>query len=136
MNMSMSNFARDTFVAPHMSAFTNASIPDVSADNPHRWLSAFILNSMVRAQVAAPDRQYMFNFLRRAEAAFEEYGVARQRTLDFLAAPDSVSQYVAAIFHWEVFLSQCWQAYRLLGRFLRLGNKDLFARGDGSAIPD
>lgn len=53
-------------------------------------------------------------------------------TLTHLANPnpDAVSEYIIAIGHWEVFLSQAYQAWCLLAR----GQKILFAPGDGSTM--
>lgn len=115
-----------------MSAFTEAQIPDMSAfnDQQEHWLSNFVLNSTLRINITAPDRQYIFNYLRRAEAAFRQYELARKATLDFLeGSSQSVSKYMMAIFHWEVFLSQAWQAYELLRYMLDV---DVFKNGDGS----
>jgi len=69
----------DKFVAPHMSVFTEADIPDMSAYTPaqEHWVGNFVLNTMLTVNVPSPQRQFMFNFLRRAEAAFRDYGHAR-----------------------------------------------------------
>jgi hypothetical protein len=72
----------------------------------------------------------MLTFLRRTHAAFEEYTTARTHTLAYLANPDAVRQYLAAITHWEVYLSQAYQARCLLD----MGEREMFARGDGSVI--
>ena len=73
-----------------------------------------------------------FNFLRRTESAFQEYEAARQATLRFLASPnlEAFSVYIMAVGHWEVFLSQAYQACCLLYG----GQKTLFKKGDGSVL--
>lgn len=89
----------------------------------------FILNSSLVVQLDDATRRTIYNFLRRAEAAFREYSSARQMTLAHLANPnpDAVSEYIIAIGHWEVFLSHAYQAWYLLVR----RQKILFAPGGG-----
>lgn len=73
------------------------------------------------------------NFLRRAEAgpSGNTYPFRRKVTEEFLAGSrQSPSQYMTAIFHWEVFLSQAWQGYSLVKYLLKL--PQVFEKGDGS----
>ncbi len=134
--MPLTNYSMDKFVAPHMSVFTKADIPDMSdhASEQEHWVGNFVLNTLRRVNVPSPQRQFMFNFLRRAEAAFRDYGHAREHTLGYLANPGSVSLYVAAIGSWETFLSQAWHALGLLEG--TAGVKNIwFVKGDGS-VPE
>lgn len=78
--MPISDFALDKFVEPHFSKFRSASIP-VSADESTRWLQAFVLNCMFRGNFVNPTRQFVFNYLRRVEAAQLTYRLARTETL-------------------------------------------------------
>lgn len=77
-------------------------------------------------------RRTFYNLLRRAEAAFREYSSARQMTMAYLANPnpDSVSEYIIAIGHWEALLAQTYQAWCLLAR----RQKILFTPEDGSTM--
>jgi hypothetical protein len=127
----LSNYVKDKLIAPEMSTFTTASMKDMSTTRGAQyWVMDFVLNSMTRACFGGPLKPTLFNFLRRTEAAFREYTLARSRTLAYLANPDAVSDYLAAIAHWEVFLSQAYQAYCLV----TMGQPTLFRRGDGSAF--
>lgn len=128
--MQFSSFFLDKYVAPEISSFTAASIPDVSAISAEQghWLANFILSSGFRVTMDDQLRRTLYNFLRRTEAAFREYEAARQSTLKYLANRDAVSEYLVAIEHWEVFLSQAYQAWCLLAR----GQRVLFEPGDGS----
>lgn len=128
--MHPTNEFKDRFVAPEISSFTEASIPDLS-ELQERWLVSFILSSFV-VQLDDATRRTFYNFLRRVEGAFREYSSARQMTMAHLANPnpDAVSQYIIAIGHWEVFLSHVYQAWCLLAR----GQKILFTPGDGSIM--
>jgi len=122
---------KDKFIAPEISSFTEASIPDLSAlQGP--WLVSFILSSALVVQLDDATRRTLYNFLRRAEGAFREYSSARQMTMAYLANPDpnAVSEYITAIGHWETFLSQTYQAWCVLVR----GQKIFFSPGDGSTM--
>lgn len=134
--MEISDYALDTFVAPEMSKFTDAAIPDITqySENREWWVRHFFLNSMLRATVAPPYRQYMLNFLRRAELSFNAYELARDRTLRYLNGPRNkgVGHYVAAIGHWEVFLSQAWHTYLLFSYIDGRDGQGIFTPGDGS----
>jgi hypothetical protein len=124
------SYAKDKFIAPFMSQFTDADIPDMSqfSSEASCWISNFILNSMLLANLKDPKRQFVFNFLRRAEAAYEQYELARTATREFLSGTrQSASRYMKAVLHWEVFLAHAWQGYVLLGRIL--DQKKIFNKG-------
>jgi hypothetical protein len=125
------NKFKDKFVAPEISSFTEALIPELS-ELQKRWLVSFILNSSLVVQLDNARRRTIYNFLCRAEGAFREYGSARQMTMAYLANtnPDAVSEYIIAIGHWEAFLSQAYQAWCLLAS----GQAKLFTPGDGSTM--
>jgi hypothetical protein len=128
-----SNFT-DKYVAPGFSEFNAANMPDMSAISQEQghWLNNFILNSWSRVNLDDDTRRTLFNFLRRTEAAFREYEEARRLTLAHLddVRPNSVSQYIRAIGHWEQFLSQADRAWAVLVK----GEKILFAKNDGSIV--
>lgn len=128
----MSDYARDRFIAPELSKFRTAVIPDatsVDAEQEH-WLANFILNTLLRVEVPTPQRQQMFNFLRRSHVAFAAYAAARESTLAFLDDRERNLRYIDAVGHWEAFLAHAWQAYAFLGR----GQAIWFAPGDGSIL--
>jgi hypothetical protein len=131
-SMPLSNYAKDKYVAPQMSKFTAASIRDMSATSAEQehWLMNFVLNTLLRVNIEERVQQTLFNFLHRTESAFREYSLARDRTLAYLSNTDAVSDYIAAIAHWEVFLSHSYQAYCLLARKQQV----LFKKGDGSVL--
>lgn len=124
----------DKYVAPGFSAFTAATIPDMSAvsQEQEHWLANFILSSWARVTMDDDLRSTLFNFLRRTKAAFREYQEARRLTLAHLAdgRPNAVSGYIEAIDHWEQFLSQADRAWAVLVR----GEKVLYSKGDSSVI--
>jgi hypothetical protein len=127
------NQFKDKYVAPHISGFTAAAIPDMSAVSPQQghWMGNFILSSSFRVVLDDDTRRTFFGFIRRAEAAFREYGEARRLTLAHLENPnpDAVLGYIMAIGHWEQFL---YQADRAVAVLTRQQPKGLFQKNDGS----
>jgi hypothetical protein len=130
--MPLSSYAKDKFIAPEMSLFTSATIRDMSQvdSEQEHWLANFILNTMLRVDVPSPQRQQMYNFLRRSHAAFGAYALARDHTLAFLNNRDHILRYLEAISHWEALLGHAWQAQCFLGR----GKVRWFEKGDGSIL--
>ncbi len=119
----------DKFLAPYVSNFRRAEIPDMSGESS-LWLSKFFLNSVLRRSYTDPFRQYVFNYLRRVEGAHVAHQCARSTTVEFLhGSRQSMSRYMEAILHWESFLAQSWMAYALAER---LSGARPFEKGDGS----
>jgi hypothetical protein len=123
----------DTYVATEISKFDRAEIPDMSSTQPEslHWMSNYILNSVLRGAVPTPQREYRFNFLRRATIAYKEHSLARHATLAFLDSEgQSFGDYFTAIHHWEQFLAAAWHALDTLQRAAIVGR--LFEPGDES----
>jgi len=127
--MQMSDDARDRYIAPDISRFTSTTIPDVSKAHSQQqhWLNNYILNTMLRVQMSDPDRQRLFNFLRRVQAAFQTYAAGREATLAYLHKRET-SHYMEAINDWEACVTYCWQAYELLAK------KGWYTKEDGSPL--
>ncbi|MGH9448737.1 MAG: hypothetical protein ACRD3O_23930, partial [Terriglobia bacterium] len=123
----------DSHIAPIVSSFTQAEIPDMSTwakESPH-WIANFFLNSALTATFAPPMNAYAYNFLRRAQYSFSEHHLARESTLRFLlAGGQSAKTYADALFHWECFLGQAWHAFALL---VTAWHGKAFEKNDGSA---
>ncbi|MGY2873447.1 hexokinase [Marmoricola sp. URHA0025 HA25] len=122
----------DTFVAPRLSTFTNAAIPDMSSQDSQqeRWSANYLLNTAMSTRFRAPLRQQVTNALRHTQSAFSSYALAREATNDYLSASPRPMLYLRSIGHWEDFLAHAWQAYNFIGR----GKKDMFVKADGSVI--
>lgn len=126
-----SNHVLDQYLAPNVSKFHCAEIPDMSSEK-RSWLPNFFLNSILRGSFTDPQRQYILNFLRRVEAAHVAHELARSATLEFLTGSrQSVSCYMRAILHWESFLAQSWMGYQLIRT---PSGKKVFEPGDGSVL--
>ena len=122
----------ENHIAPGVSIFTEAEIPDMSsyAKESSHWIANFFLNSVFNSSFAPPMNAYAYNFLRRAQYAYSEHNLARAGTLDFInAGGQSVSKYAKALWHWECFLSQSWHAFALLGT---AWSGKVFDKNDGS----
>lgn len=133
MQMKLSAFARDTYVAPKLSKLTTCGAPEITdwQDRARGSLADFIIVSMLRVTFTESDRQYLFNIVRRVEGAIEEYANARTHLLAHLAAddPNAVSHYLLSLMHFENCISQVAQANMLMAKWT--GEK-LFEDKDGS----
>lgn len=128
-----SAYAKDRFIAPGASALTRSEIPDMStyAKDSQHWVANFFLNSMLRASWNSRLDAYVYNYLRRAEAAFREYSSARAETIAFVeSSGQSPSRYARALFHWETYLGQSWHAYLILQTAFEI--EQLYSRGNAS----
>lgn len=122
----------DVYFAPEFSKFTEATIPDmtaVDAEQEH-WLSNYLLNTAVRGRLETPQRQQIYNFLRKTHSAFASYAAAREATSEFLLDRNRIRRYISAVGHWEDFLAHAWHAYS----FLVNNEPVLFEPHDGSEL--
>lgn len=130
----LTNHAKDTYIAPELSDFTQAAIPDMQghASQASHWLDNHVLNVMLRGSWKPPLSTYVINFLRRATNSFHTHEAARQATLSSLACHNqSPSTYSIALFHWETYLGQSWHAFKLLEKAFSLR---LFMKGSASEL--
>jgi hypothetical protein len=113
MAVKFTNFVLDRFLAPHMSSFLSAKIPDLSSQSAP-WREMLFLNSVVRGSYSDPVRQYVFNFSRRVEGPYTTHKLASEATIEFLdGSHQSMSTYMRALAHWEDFIAQCGMAFML-----------------------
>jgi hypothetical protein len=127
-------------LAPGISAFTSAIIPDMSTHDPESgyWVANHFLNSAVGTGGYQPPVDALAACLmRRAEGSFAEHAAARTATADFLRPGGrSGSGYFAAVRHWDYFLSEAWQAHALLIKLIQVVTDapdfKAFQRDDGS----
>jgi len=132
MAIQYSDQIRENHIAPGVSSFTAADVPDMSeyTNESAFWVANFFLNSVFSARFKAPMDAYAYNFLRRTQFAFAEHHLARKATLAFLeGGSQSVTRYVEALFHWECFLGQAWHAYAIL---VSAWEGKAFVKNDGS----
>lgn len=118
--MPLSNYALDTYVAPKMSQLTQCNVSDLTKrfDQLHYWVNNFITTAIFAVM---PNRKVyisLLNQFRRTQAAFTEYDngrVALERYIEISQDKKgtSISQYMKALSHFEMFLGQAYQAYLL-----------------------
>lgn len=123
-------------VAPEISLFTEASIPDLTSQFPHAsgWVICHYLNSLTRGTFGPGVRQVVLSYQRRAYHAFDAYHKARTATSRYLDGNEpyypNVGEYYSAVALWETFVLQTQIAVDLI-KWLQKG-KGVFSKNDGS----
>lgn len=109
----------EKFVAPDISKFTAAQIPDLTPELPQApyWLPNHFMNNALSASFLHRTRQVALGFLRRVHHAFVAYHEARGATLRYLdgnqADNPRVQRYYDAVASWETFALQSGMALDL-----------------------
>jgi hypothetical protein len=80
----LTNYSLDRFVSQDLSRLTECYAPDIAGRFPQssHWIANFVLNSMFGNPVSDEARKFCLAFLRRAEAAFFNYGLARESLIE------------------------------------------------------
>lgn len=121
------NYGMDTFVSQHMSELGPVDLPRIGGGP---WLASFVMKRIFYNRF--PERKAAaaaFIFLRRAEAAIDEWNLAREPLAEF--NPENVSGYFKALRHLENSVADIYQGHDLAMK--GLGAK-LFQKGDGSSL--
>ncbi len=116
MAITFSTEVLDAHIAPGVSAFTLAEIPDMTAwsKQSSHWIANSFLNPVFNGSFAPPMNAYAYNFLRRAQYAFSEHELARCSTLAFIAGGSQSVSTLMRYFIGNAFLdklgtdSPCW----------------------------
>jgi hypothetical protein len=125
----------DQRIAPGISSFTSADIPDLHVEFKEavHWLSNHFLNTALGAPFKPPYRQYATNFIFRTQMAFRYYHLARDATATYLNGNDPhnprVRAYYEAISFWESALLN-WAI--CLDLVKRMNNEPVFTKGESS----
>jgi hypothetical protein len=135
MTVQFSDYAIDHFIAPGLSAFEQADIPDLRAkyDQHMHWLSNHFLNSLLRGSFSAPYRQFAVNAIYRVQTTFREYHEARDLTHHYLnvrrPGRPATQAYFIALARWE----SCILNWSILADvYYRMTDAKVFDRDDGS----
>lgn len=125
----------DQFLAPGISTFKHAEIPDLRQvhDQYSYWLANHFLESILTATYQAPYRQYVFNLLYRIQTAFLSYHEARELTFTYLSITlpnnPAIRTYFQALARWETcFLN--WQI--LVDIFNKMSGERVFKKNENS----
>ena len=123
--MTLSDYALDNFVVQELSQLTSCNAPDIThseyALSAEHYLRNFILNSVLNGRLKNPTYAYLFNFLRRTQAAVSEYLLAREKLKTYIDTlpKQRVTLYLSSLSNFEMFLAQSAQASALLEKFLK-----------------
>ena len=126
----------NSLVAPNVTTFTQAVIPDLTERFPEaqHWLVNFFLNSVGRGRYKPRVQQVALGYLRRAHHAFLSYHDARRTTLEYLDGNDPYSPrlrtFYAAVALWETCALQISMAISLYNWLSR--PERAFEKNDGS----
>lgn len=140
MSSSFDSHLLDKLIAPGISIFTRADIPDLAGRFPEAeyWVTNFFLNNILPPRYVDQLRQLALAFLRRAQLAVDAYAEARDLTLKYLDGnnPDNprIRAYYAAVARWENFAIESSIAMDVLKHIkIRIGDdRETFRPGDGS----
>jgi hypothetical protein len=126
---------RDKVIAPKLSKLVRPAIVDIASERKYP-LSVFILNMDLSLVSPNKHRQLIFNIIRKAEDAFDEYCLAVNGLRSHLAAPKStVSHYFSAVRHFEHCLAHLYQAVCCMNSLASSwGGPRQFDSGDGSIL--
>jgi hypothetical protein len=131
--------------APHLTELTECNAPQMEEFKcmTHGLIHQFVLTSVFSARYPDPMHQYAIVFLRKTESAFQEYFYSQnslnkyvQTQILFNDNPnEQISQYFEILHRFEVLISQIYQAYMVLDKFLSLESSERFwQNGDGSTL--
>lgn len=129
----------DSMLAPGISKFTAADIPDLRDAYPHfeQWLKAHFVNNVFHTQLPDEYKQLAINVIKRVQTAFRCYHIARDTTLSYLDGNNPLNPlprvhiYFEALAMWESTFQNIAECVPLLKKFT--GQK-LFEKGEGTAV--
>jgi len=123
--MPLSNYARDTFVAPHLSRLTAVGAPDIR-EQVKSWVNNFIVTTIMKLGKDYPHRQLTLHTLRRIEGAFQEYQEGREFLGAYVDKRANISSYFHALRHFETAALLAYHAYETIGTII---SEKLFGTG-------
>jgi hypothetical protein len=131
----MTDDTKDKFIAPKISALKAPALPDITAERRY-LLATFILNFDLSLIMSNKHRQLIFNVVRKAEDAFNEYCQGADSLRQYItAASFTLSHYFSALRHFEHCLAHLYEAVCCLNAVSKTwGGPRQFDRGDGSIL--
>ncbi|HUY92904.1 MAG TPA: hypothetical protein VMV10_29510 [Pirellulales bacterium] len=133
----LTSYSLDRFVAPELSKLTACGAPELPA-REGEWLSRFALGTIFHNRVGAPHKLYSFSYLRKVEAAIEEYQMAHGFLLRYVDGGRRTSDYFRSLRHFENCLAMAYQAMLIVQAMAKqAGEKKgpkFFEQGDGSLL--
>ena len=131
--------------APHLTELTECNAPSMDdyKSMTHGLINQFVLLSSFSAKYPDPMHKYALVFFRKTEAAFQEYFYSLSSLKKYVKTHilyndnpnEQISQYFEILHRFEVLISQIYQAYMVLEKFLALKKDERFwQKGDGSIL--
>ena len=130
--MPFTKSAVEQFISSKAAAVTRCGALDMQAQVPEHihWLSNIGLSVVLNDFPPEQMRPFAINFVRRISAAFVEYGLARQETLELTKDRwGRWSPYFRALNHFEAAIGQLYMA---MDSVHKRANHRFFETGDGS----
>ena len=129
--MPLSNFALDKFVAQDYSKLTVCKSPTIGTDfqDYEHWLHNFLLNRILKQNIADELAALAIAIIRRCQAAIEHHDSARNSLESFVNGERTITNYFRSLRNFEIAVSFTYQAFDI-GR--KAAAFSLFTTGDGS----
>jgi hypothetical protein len=124
--------AVELFISKKAAEVTRCGASDVQLQVPEyeHWLAIAGLSMIFNDFPPEEIRPFAINFIRRIDAAYAEYGLARQQVLELVKDGNGRwSPYFRALHHFEVTISQLYMA---MDSVRKKANHNFFNSGDGS----
>ncbi len=124
MAVQFSDQLLDNLLAPGISEFHEAEIPDLGGECPdwEHWLSNLFLNSLFETRYNDQWKQAAITFIFRTQNALRAYHSARSKTLECIQAfkPGNPASklYFEALSHWETVVLQVQIALDMFFEFI------------------
>jgi hypothetical protein len=131
----MPDDTKDKLIAPKISKLAAPAAPAISAERKP-LLNAFISNFKLSLSLSNKNRQFLFNVIRKAEDAFDEYCRAVDSLGEYVAARGlKLSPYFSAMRHFEHCVAHVYQAVCCWNALVETwGGEKQFDSGDGSIM--
>jgi len=126
---------KDKLIAPKISTLAAPKIPDISAERK-QFVAAFVLNFDLSLSITNRHRQLLFNIIRKAEDALDEYCRAAESLNDYVKRRGLTLQpYFAALRSFEHCVAHLYHAVCCMNALSEIwhGQKQ-FDRDDGSIL--
>lgn len=130
--MPFTKAAVEHFISKKAAEVTRCSASDMQLQEPEyeHWLANIGLSVIFHDFPPEEMRPFAINFIRRINAAYVEYGLARQQVLELVKdGHGRWSPYFRALNHFEVAIGQLYMA---MDSVHKKANHKFFESGDGS----
>jgi hypothetical protein len=127
--------AKDRLIAPRISTLSELSLPDIASEKKN-LLGAFVFNFDLSLTVSNKHRQLLFNVIRKAEDARDEYERGAGSLRAYVQGRGlSLVPYFSALRSFEHCVAHLYQSVRCMNALSKTWNgPKQFDRNDGSVL--